>query len=281
MHERHQRPLSSKLELSMAYHWSRAACLMNHKLRHGLALDERDPLWACSGMLACLAFASFDATTPEETWPLAPPTPNDFDYMKFCCGKKVIWKLTDPLRKDSVFSPVATDFMKMHVAPTLDFQSQDSAMARLMQLCGIDSSSTADNNIYYGAVCVLVSLANMECNSKTMSKFLSFFGCMHSNFRLLLEQYDPCAMLILGFWYAKVSHSKQWWLQRRVNVQCQGICIYLTLHYPHDYRVLRLVQDIETVYSGHWQDEGVKQYHGYRGPCISVMQVLEGVPEFT
>lgn len=254
---------------------------MNQKLRYGLALDERDALWASSGMLACLAFASFDARTPSEAWPLAPSTPNDFDWMKFCCGKRVIWKLTDPLRKDSVFSPLATDFTKMHVAPILDLTAQDTDMARLIEVCDINATSTPENNLYFGAVSVLAKLRYIECNNKTMSSFLAFFGCMHIDFRLLLEQKDPCAMLILAFWYAKVSYSKQWWLCRRATIECQGICMFLTWHYAHNDRILRLVQNVKIIYDGQKEEADSKQYREWSDSRISVMQVLQGVPDFT
>ena len=136
--------------------------------------------------------------------------------------------------------------------------------------------------MYYGAVSVLTTLRNTECNNKSMSRFLAFFGCMHPDFRLLLEQKDPHAMLILAFWYAKVSYSRQWWLLRRVTTECQGICMYLARHYALDDRIMELVQDVKMIYNGQCLEESGMQDHNMAAePRISVMQVVQGVPAFT
>lgn len=55
-------------------------------------------------------------------------------------------------------------------------------------------------------------------------------------------------MLLLAFWYAKVSKFKQWWLWPRANTELQAICMYLIWHYAHDDKIVRLVKDVKVLF---------------------------------
>lgn len=244
----------ANLENAISYHWAEGASLLNQKLCHGFAPSERDALWACAGMLACLGFASYTARTPAEAWPLKLEEPSDLDWLKMCLGKKEIWKLADPTRSDSLFSPATANFGRMsYVPPLLVPRATDmedgTDMDRLARFCDIDTAiGPQENNFYYGALAVLTMLRPIRCDASSMMQFLSFFGCMHPSFGSLLQAKDPAAMLLLAFWYAKVSHYKQWWLWPRANGECQSICMFLSWHHASDERVGRLVRDVRHIY---------------------------------
>jgi len=258
VHDKHL--ISTKdanLENAISYHWAEGASLLNQRLCHGFAPSERDALWACAGMLACLGFASYSARVPAEAWPLKFEEAGDLDWLKMCQGKKEIWKLADPTRSDSLFSPSTANFGRMSYVPPLLVRHatdtrDDTDMHRLAQFCKIDTPTQHDDtkgaDIYYGALAVLTTLRPVRCDASTMMQFLSFFGCMHPSFGRLLQAKDPAAMLLLAFWYAKVSHYKQWWLWRRANGECQSICMFLSWHHANDERVGRLVRDVRHIY---------------------------------
>jgi len=245
-----------RLENAISYHWAEGAALLNHKLCHGFAHDERDALWACAGMLACLGFASYTARTPAEAWPLKVEEASDLDWLKMCQGKKEIWKLADPTRSDSLFSPLTANFGRTSYVPpslvrdTMDTED-DTDMRRLARFCNIDTTIrtlTQENNIYYGTLAVLTTLRPLRCDASTIMRFLSFFGCMHPSFGRRLQARDPAAMLLLAFWYAKVSHYKQWWLWPRADGECQSICMFLSWQHANDERVGRLIRDVRHIY---------------------------------
>jgi hypothetical protein len=257
VHDKHLvKTEDAKLENAISYHWAEGASLLNQKLCHGFAPSERDALWACAGMLACLGFASYTARTPAEAWPLKLEEASDLDWLKMCQGKKEIWKLADPTRSDSLFSPSTANFGRMSYVPPLLVRDatdteDDTDMHRLARFCNIDiatCSTAPGNNVYYGALGVLTSLRLLRCDASTMMQFLSFFGCMHQSFGSLLKTKDPAAMLLLAFWYAKVSHYKQWWLWPRADGECQSICMFLSWHHANDERVGRLVRDVRHIY---------------------------------
>jgi hypothetical protein len=245
---------STDTENAIAYHWGEGASLLNNKIRYGFAPSERDALWACAGMLGCLSFANFHGTTPAEAWPLAPASSSDLSWLKMSRGKKVIWKLADPLRKDSLFSELGLDFTSMREVSSLSLVTAsadgETDVARLVRYCNIRPTATQDTNAYFGSVSVLAELRDVQCNGVTIMQFFRFLGCMHEDFQGLLENKEPGAMIVLAFWYAKASHLKRWWLWPRANLEFQAICIYLTWYHAYDEALMTLVDDAKLIFDG-------------------------------
>lgn len=105
-----------------------------------------------------------------------------------------------------------------------------------------DPTSNTNNNPYYGAASSLARSFNSDCIMSTFLNFLFFTGDMPPDYALLLERKDPCALLLLAYWYAKVCQYQIWWIRPRVTIECQAICIYLERHYPHESRIQGLLQ---------------------------------------
>ena len=65
---------------------------------------------------------------------------------------------------------------------------------------------------------------------------------MNPAFNVLVREKDPVALLILAYWFAKISDIDFWWLGTRARSECYAICSYLDgwpnerfqplLHYP-------------------------------------------------
>ena len=229
---------------AMAFHWSQGAALMNQKLSSHIESSERDALWACAGMFGLLAFASFERKTVEEAWPLKDSS-TDLEWLKLCEGKKEIWKIANPLREDSLFHSLVPNFLG---EPS---STSDSRLLKLplelIELCRLKEPTREDSNPYLAPACCLAQIIDVECDGKNLALFLSFFGRMQNEYKLLLKNKDPCALLILAYWYAKMSRYRGWWVWLRAVLECQAICKFLRLYYGEDNNILKALPFPETI----------------------------------
>lgn len=104
----------------------------------------------------------------------------------------------------------------------------------LIHLCRLNDSTIQCNNPYLAPASFVARMLDTKCNPDNMLMFLSFLGCMHRDFRILLEQKDPCALILMAYWYAMIFPLQEWWMMRRTNLECQAICKYLELHHGDD-----------------------------------------------
>ena len=230
----HDRYLSesptSRHTITEVYHWSQAAALFNQKLSAPVQSFDCDALWVTAVLLCSTIFSSVDASSPEEAWPLKPSEPSDLEWMRMICGKMVIWNLTNPSRPDGLFNALAVNHECWGPSSTDELEGISPAF---VQLYGLENPSTAYNNPYHTAVHALAPLLHIECNQTTVPKFVQFICDLQPNFKDLLEQKDPRALLLMAYWYAKMCQSI-WWAVRRARLECQAICLYLERYYLYE-----------------------------------------------
>lgn len=73
--------------LAEHYHRSRATTLFTNHLKSPLKPTSLDPTWATAAALAILTFASPDAESPEQAWPMRSSDASDFDWLQISKGK--------------------------------------------------------------------------------------------------------------------------------------------------------------------------------------------------
>ena len=224
-------PESAKRSMVEAYHWSKGAALLNQKLSNPILPQDRDALWATAAMLGIASVTSIEASNPREAWPLKTYDPNDLDWLDMSQGKDAIWKVTDPLRPDSIFHAMALEYRVLNDTPRLC--EIEEIPKELVRLCGLDEVSGLQQNPYYLAVSMLVQLRGVRCTQASMTIFLRFAKYMEPAFRNLLHKKDICALLILANWYAPMRQSL-WWIARRAQLECRAICLYLEKHHPNN-----------------------------------------------
>lgn len=229
-----------------AFHWSRAAALLNERLSAGPEDDERDALWACAALLGALSFCVVEGSTPEEVWPLGSKPEANLNWLRLTEGKKEIWRLANPTRPDSMFRMLSPHFLRYASPNAASMRQLERLPAAVLRLCAFDEDSLESSNPYYNTASVLAQTLDIECIRDNVGRFLSFFGCMNTEYKKLLHEKDPCAMLILGYWYAKVCHCKQWYCWRRTYLECQAICKYLLQHFGNDADIVESARDIQT-----------------------------------
>lgn len=237
LHDRHHSDNAHKRQIAAeSYHLSRAAALFNRKLSGPLAPAERDSVWAAGCLIGWIVFCSVDATQASEAWPLAPSKPSDLDWIRMNDANKLLWGIADPMRADSMFSIMATQFATgMHKTSASDIKMPPI----FSRVYGLDDPES-ENGPYATAVRALVALLPVECSSDNYVTFLLFQGHMQPDFRALLAQRDTRALLLLAYWYAKICRSV-WWVERRAALECEAICLYLERYHGGDAEIQDLL----------------------------------------
>lgn len=244
MHDRYLGVEGPGQSASIAFHWSQGAALMNAILSNPIGSSDKDVLWACAGMLGLLAFASFESSSVEDSWPLK-DSPWDLEWLKLCQGKREVWKIADPLREDSMFHSIVPNFLgepSCSHDPNLRKLSDE-----LLELCNLSEPNLQDNNPYLAPACFLGQTVEITCDSENMALFLSFFGRIEADYKTLLTEKDPAALLLLAHWYAKMCEYRQWWVWPRTVLECQAICKYLRLYHGNDDRILKALSLPEAI----------------------------------
>jgi hypothetical protein len=237
-----QSSLDRKQAMALAFYWYHGTALFNAKLSQPVKPDERDALWAAAALLGTTAFADIQARTPEEAWPLAPPSPMDLDWLKMTDGKKVVWELANPLRSDSLFNAIANDHDK-DIPPKARIGAEMANLpTQLADLLDLNVESTLEANPYHASATILAQLMPVECDRSTIVWFLSFLRYLDPRFKTLLDEKDPRALLLLSYWYAKVLRYSQWWIWRRAILEGPAICMYLEQQWPQ-HRELGMLLD--------------------------------------
>lgn len=217
---------------------------MNRQLSIPLTPADKDALWACAGMLGLLAFATFESTTPDDSWPLA-DSPLDLEWLKLCEGKKQIWKIADPMREDSLFHTIVPNFLGE--PPSCYNPSLQRLPDELLDLCNLKDPKGSETNPYLSPACFLAEVVDITCNNENLASFISFFGRIKADYKQLLSVKDPAALLLLANWYAKMCQYRQWWIWPRTVLECQAICRYLRLYHGENERIIKSLSFPEVV----------------------------------
>ena len=242
MHDRHLSATpKEKLSNTEAFHWYQSIALFSSKLSGPIESSEQDPLWATAVFLGLIAVYYIEADTAEQAWPLKPSSSLDLNWLKMSQGKKEIWKITQPLRSESVFRPLVMDNMSFIPEPST-LIGLEVLPPNLNKLCDLDAFSNVDNNPYYAAASGLAQVFDFDDKLLTIMNFLQFVNFMRQDYKRLLELKDSRALLLLAYWYAKVCQTQHWWLWHRAALEGQAICIYLERNHRHEAHIQNLLQ---------------------------------------
>ncbi len=183
-----------------------------------------------------------DGSIPEEVWPLKEPSPTDLDWLKMSEGKREVWRIADLYRPDSTPQGAIVNL------PSDDFMTNPSDRevlallpSEFLEVCGITDDSNPMNNPYYSVLAIVARLMPVNPTQAHLLKFMHFLGQMSADYRVLLEQKEPRAMLILAWFHAKVSQYHHWWWWKRASLEGRAMCIYLERYHsdiPHISKLL-------------------------------------------
>lgn len=238
----HDRFVNSKWESTYTElrHWSEGASLLNKRLSEPWPPEDRDALWTAAALLGAISFSNVEASTPEEAWPLRRADPADLQWLRMSDGKQIIWELANPLRPESAFHEMATQLMNDSMYSDKFVFDVDDVPPAFASLCNLNSSSTGENNPYYEAIRSLSVLLQLDCNHASISKYLSFVSHTGKEYKRLLIEKEPRALLLLSYWFAKVCHGI-WWVAGRALIEGRAVCIYLERYYSHETAIMDLL----------------------------------------
>jgi hypothetical protein len=225
-----------------AFHLHRSVALFSSKMSGPIQPWERAALWATAALLAVITFCYVEARTPEDAWPLKPPSPSDLDWLRMSDGKKEIWKLTQPSKADSVLQAIDPPHTNELLVPLLTNPEPPAVPSEFIELYGLDTTVTSDNQPYYAAASSLARSLKTDCKITVIMNFLSFISDMRIDYKRLLEQKDPRALLLLAWWYGTICQYPHWWIWRRAAIECQAICMYLERYYRHETSIQTLLR---------------------------------------
>lgn len=277
MHERFlASPFEVKPSTAESFHAYHAAALFSIELsKSSHSEEEKDALWGTAALLGAGSMAGIEAASAEEAWPLAEPAFEDLSWLKMSEGKKQVWEMTNPLREGGAFKEAIeieknrsqTDYQRA-LDPGLD-----ALFPYVTKLYNLDSSAPAstEGDPYRTTASIIQRLVPIEATRSTIMWFLSFLGHMEPEFRQLLEEKDPQAMLLLAWWYAKLIPYDAWWIKRRAVLECQAICLYLEKILPEESEVRRLLAFPRSVC---FRDEAVGRNRGEQGTGTQIVATL-------
>ena len=249
MHDRHlSATLNNNLSVTEAFHWDQSIASFSSKLSGPIQPSEQDTLWATSTLLVIIAFYHIEAMTPEEAWPLKPPSSLDLNWLRMSEGKKEIWKNIQRLGAESVFQPLGPE--PMNSPPKVTVPGLEVLPPGFIKLCDLDASSNTDSNPYHAAESSLAQSLNSDSMFSIIINFWSFVSNMRPEYKRLLERKDPRALLLLAYWYAKVCQCQVWWILQRAALECQATCLFLEKHHGYETDIRELLQDIPRLMCG-------------------------------
>ena len=217
------------------HHRYEGTAQFNRMLTRPIQYSERDAIWGTAAILGAIAYSAIDARTPEEAWPMKPPSVFDLDWLQISDGKKEMWRIADPYREDSVWH----NMVKHHVgysALELEMKELPDGFVELFEL------DQPKGNPYYRLAAALSDVLFLECTYSNVLRFMSFIAHVDVRYKKLLGLKDARAMLLLACWHGKMAHYKNWWTQRRSVMEGRSIVMYLEKHYWDDGRVIEAVR---------------------------------------
>lgn len=233
MHDRHLSATpTANLSTTEAFHWYQGTALFNAKLSSGpFQGSERDAVFATAACLGVIAFYYIEAKTPDEAWPLKPPSSLDLNWLVLSDGKRELARVAQPTGEKSAFQTLMPFENTKPRSASATVPGLEALPPEFIQLCGLDATSTSDNNPYHAVASDLAKSLHSGCQLTTILSFLSFIMSMPPEYKSLLKQKDPCALLLLAYWFAKMCQYRHWWILGRAALEGQAICIYLQRYY--------------------------------------------------
>ena len=224
VHDRYLRVQPPRHRSREVYHSSQCTVLFSKWLSQPIEEKHKDAIWATAVTFTILAFSSINVSSFEQAWPLKPSNSSDLQWLRLKASDKTLWHLANPMRPSSVFRVVSDTFS--HIHPRLPTIGIDGVSVELAKLCGLDESSTPENNPYFGFAHALSRLLVVPNGEASFGKTFMVVSVIPRVLRACLEEKDPVALMLLYLWYTKARESR-WWIELRARYELPAIRTYL------------------------------------------------------
>lgn len=235
----HQGSLVTKgRPLMEMYHFCQCTTMFKEQLHQNLSSNEKDAVWGTASFLSILLFLAIDESDSTKAWPFKSSECPDLDWLRMGDNKWRLFELTNPLRPESIFNPVATVLKKIHdYKPVTGI---DEILPDLLNICSLDASSSSLTSPYFEAAQAVSRVYKYADSHVPLSEGMAYVVHMELPFRALLAAKDPVALLLTAIWYRK-SRKAVWWIGLRSAVECEAICMYLRQYHSDKADIMDLL----------------------------------------
>jgi hypothetical protein len=237
-HFRRLYPNQPTHRLAEIYHWQQAIVLFQRVISSPIRVEEMDAVLSTCMLLAALSILT-ETSDPSKSW-IFSPDPQALSWLQQQSGLKgLLIELREHVSK-SVWIEVFEDADDGQDTYKDERPGTCGLPLGFVEICGLDETSTVDNNPYHAPLRLLAPLIHLEGGIETFGKRISFMGQIQPSFIRLLQEKDPPALLIISYWFGMMIKLGQWWYYDRVKSECVAICMYLEA--LGDPRILRLLE---------------------------------------
>jgi hypothetical protein len=224
-HFRRLYPHQQTHRLAEIYHWQHAIVLFQRVISSPIKIEEMDAVLSTC-MLLTTPSLSTERFDPSNSW-IFNSDPQALGWLQQQSGLKgLLAELKDQLRH-SVWIHVFNDADDAFDTSSDERPGTVGLPPAFVELCGLDETSTVDNNPYHAPLRLLTPLISLDDDIRTFTKRISFMGRIQPPFFRLLLQKDPPALLILSYWFGQMCRIGKWWYHDRARSECMAICTYL------------------------------------------------------
>ncbi|KAL1961082.1 hypothetical protein VTO42DRAFT_4970 [Malbranchea cinnamomea] len=220
-----------------AYHWHHAIRGYQKALTAPIGRHNMDELMSTCLLMSMLSFSEpyYD---PRKSW-IFSTNPRDLNWLLVQGGLKYLLQFTWRWLDESIWTEVFAESSSGQV-----FDRYPSGVEYLhpdlRELCGIDETSTEENNPFYWTLRMLTPLLDIKVDRSTFNLLCGFIGRLEAPFTDYLLRKDVRALLIFAYWLGKMCEDPSSWAYPRFYSECVAICMYLENH--QDPQVLRLLE---------------------------------------
>ena len=210
-----------------SYHSYQCASLFGNWLSSSIQEKHKDAVWATAVLLSVLSFSSIDGACEGKIWPLGSNDTSALDWLRLKSNDQALWKIADPMRRESVFRRDMAGILRKKVDEELSTPSIADMPDEVLDLCGLEPSSVQQSDRHFWTASAICWLSKLPKHSP--SSVYSMFNLLRHNVRDLqisLEQKDPAALLLLYLWYNR-AHTCKWWIELRASYEAPAIMEYL------------------------------------------------------
>lgn len=244
MHDRHLQETCNSQPKTEIFHQYQSIALFNARLAKPVQPSpaESAALWVTAIIQGTMSFCRVEGRNPEDAWPLKPPSSSDLSWMTMSKGKMQLWKMTQPFTTETRFDGLVPPSTK-GIIPKSSTSSELSILpSDLVNICGLDQVAN-DSNPYHAVAATFAKSLNADYVSAVLS-FLVLINNIPQEYKLLLKQKEPVALLLLSCWYAKLCEVELWWIRPRALLEGHAICIYLRRYHQDDARLQNVMREI-------------------------------------
>ena len=184
---------------------------------------KSDSVLTAAMMLNALTFCLAANRDEVPTFGTVQQTPR-YDWLRIQIGMTGLLMKTSPFHPDSIWNFV------FHATNTFTFDEppEGDLDQRLAQFCGIDETSTSENNVYVDLMECLAPLVVRPPGETYMVMYLRTVGAITSRIVDLLEAKDSKALLLWAHWLGLMCSVDYWWATRRTQRECWMVCAILS-----------------------------------------------------